>query len=108
MTLSEMEKQNLKSFLIDIYGPQVNSWPMNTRIFDLTFELLEQSGECSDLMDLVPRPLPPGKSASKWIKKQVREALLRKLKKRKKHYVACVNTAAWKMKTEFNMAAQGL
>jgi hypothetical protein len=34
--------------------------------------------------------------------------LLRSLKERKQHYKICVTTSSWKMKTDFEMIANGL
>jgi hypothetical protein len=41
MSLDTLEQHNLKGFLLSLYGPQVNSWPMNDDIFDLTYVLLQ-------------------------------------------------------------------
>lgn len=50
----------LKRFLVKVYGAQANSWAMNDKVFDVTYQLLEESSKCSDIMDLVPRPYAPG------------------------------------------------
>lgn len=105
MDLSLDEKKQLKEFLQSVYGPQVQSWQMNSGVFDLTYGMLKKSEKCSDLMDLVPRPMPYGQSAAKWLAKEVRKALLRQLKERKQHYTACVKSVSLSMKTEFYMEA---
>jgi hypothetical protein len=108
MNLDKIEQENLRLFLSTVYGPQVKSWPMNDSMFDLTYTLLQKSNKCSDLMDLVPRPMPPGQSAAKYITKQVKKTLLRTLKDRKQHYKTCVTAASWGMKMEFIKKANGL
>lgn len=108
MNLNKVEQENMRAFLSAVYGPQVKSWPMNNNIFDLTYKLLQKSNKCSDLMDLVPRPMAPGQSATKYISKQIRNILLRSLKERKQHYRTCVSAAAWGMKMEFLSTANGL
>jgi len=108
MSLSIQEQNNLRSFLFGIYGGEVNSWPMNDDIFDLTYILLQKSRKCSDLMDLVPRPMPPGQSASKYITKQVRTLILNKIKDKKEHYNTCVTGVKWGMKRDFTIKANGL
>lgn len=108
MDLSQTEKIQLKAFLVSVYGPSANVWPMNDEVFNLTFKMLHESQKCSDIMDIVPRPIAFGQPAIKWLQAQLRATLLRKLKDQSKHYAACVSTSAWKMKTDFEMAANGL
>lgn len=108
MSLSKEEKQNLKSFLVNVYGQQANSWVINDEMFNLTYKMLSESGKCSDVMDLVPRPLAVGQNPANWLTKQVRSMMIRKLKDRKGHYAVCVKTSALKMKTSFLMADAGL
>ncbi|HHC7356250.1 TPA: hypothetical protein ACN30S_005022 [Vibrio campbellii] len=108
MSLSIEEKQDLKSFLVNVYGPQARNWAINDEMFNLTYKMLSESGKCSDLMDLVPRPISVGENPAKWLSKQVRSMILRKLKGRKGHYTVCVKTSAIKMKTNFLMIDAGL
>lgn len=102
------EREDLKAFLVSLFGSQVNSWTMNDEIFNLTYELVAASSACSDAMDYVPRPMAPGKEPIKWITKEARSMFLRVLKDRKEHYVACLKSAAYNMKSEFIFAAQGV
>ena len=102
------ERDDLKEFLTTLYGPQVNGWAMNDELFNLTYKLVSESSSCSDAMDFVPRPLAPGKEPIKWLTKQVRSMFLRALKERKEYYVSCLKAAAYNMKPEFEMAAQGV
>ncbi|WP_219587173.1 hypothetical protein, partial [Vibrio parahaemolyticus] len=102
------EKRNLKTFWISLYGPQANQWPVNADMFDLTYKLLEESKKCSDLIDMVPRPMVVGQSPMSWLFSEVRGRLLRTLRNSKEHYVLCVKPASLKMKTQFAMKASGL
>ncbi|RMF20003.1 MAG: hypothetical protein D6758_00510 [Gammaproteobacteria bacterium] len=101
------EKEDLRAFLVALFGERARTCPMNDRMFNLTFILMHESGKCSDAMDFVPRPLPPGRAPIQWLKKQVREAFLRKLKNKKEQYVVCVKAAAYRMKHQFEEAALG-
>jgi hypothetical protein len=108
MSLTVAEKYNLRIFLVTIYGPQANYWPLNDEMFNLTYKLLSESKKCSDVMDLVPRPMPIGANPAKWLAKEVRSMILRKIKERKGHYAICVKSTSLRMKTEFNLKAAGL
>ncbi|WP_257973023.1 hypothetical protein, partial [Vibrio parahaemolyticus] len=108
MSLTIEEKRNLKTFWISLYGPQANQWPVNADMFDLTYKLLEESKKCSDLIDMVPRPMAVGQSPMSWLSSEVRGRLLRTLRNNKEHYVLCVKPASLKMKTQFAMKASGL
>ncbi len=58
------ERQDLKTFLVSLFGAKVNHWPMNEEIFNLTYKLVAESGlVLAGMMDFVPRPMPPGASA---------------------------------------------
>lgn len=102
------EKDDLRAFLVSLYGAQVNGWPMNDQIFNLTYELVSESSSCSDAMDYVPRPLTPGREPIKWVTKQAREMFLRTLKERKDHYVICLKATAYTMKMKFVEASMGV
>ncbi|PIE41163.1 MAG: hypothetical protein CSA49_04855 [Gammaproteobacteria bacterium] len=102
------EQQDLREFLVSLYGPQARRWPMTDRMFNLTYELVSESSACSDAMDYVTRPLQPGMDPIKWITKQAREMFLRALKERKEHYVICLKAAAYTMKFRFDEASMGI
>ncbi len=108
MNLDVTDQGILRSFLIKLYGSQVNKWPMNEKMLNTTYYLLHESSKCSDLMDLVPRPYAPGKSAVQYLSKQARDILLRQLKAREQHYLSCVRTAAYSLKHRFLETAAGL
>lgn len=49
MDLDIADQEVLRSFLIKLYGSQVNKWPMNEKMFDTTYQLLDESSKCSDM-----------------------------------------------------------
>jgi len=101
------ERQDLKDFLVSLYGPQVNKWLMNEKIFNLTYELVALSGKCSGMMDFVPRPMPYGVSPMRYLKKELRGMFLRSISKNKDQYILCVKGAAGAMAAKFKLAALG-
>jgi len=102
------ERQDLKDFLRSLFGEQASVWHMNEGLFNLTYKLVAESGLCSGVMDFVPRPMPPGASAMKYLAKQARGIFLRTISQNKKQYIVCVRAAAWKMVREFQLAARGM
>ena len=108
MDLSEVEQENLRTFLATVYGPQVSEWSMNASVFNHTYKMLNESKKCSDLMELVPRPMAIGQSPIKYISSTARNLLLRKLKDNKRHYQICIGTSALIAKSKIHMAAMGL
>lgn len=53
--------KNLKLFVVNIYGQQASSSEINDEIFNLTYKMLSESVKCSEIMNLVLRPLSVGK-----------------------------------------------
>ena len=102
------ERQELQEFLVSLFGKQAKSWPMSEGIFNLTYELVEESSSCSSAMDYVPRPVPYGSNPFKWLTKQTREMFVRALKDNKEQYVVCLRAAAVRMVRQFQMAAMGI
>ena len=101
------ERQDLQNFLVSLYGTQAYKWHMNEGIFNLTYELVVESGLCSSVMDFVPRPMPPGVSAMKYLAKQAREMFLRSISNNKKQYVICLRVVSAKMVNRFKLEALG-
>ncbi len=102
------ERDDLRAFLVALFGNMASGWPMTEQMFNLTYELVSESASCSKAMDYVPRPLPPGREPFKWLTKEVRGVFLRQLKQDKDHYALCLSAAAYRMSTRFQMAAQGV
>lgn len=70
------DREHLQEFLVALYGSQAKSWYPNEALFNLTFELVQESGECSAAMRYVPEPLAPGKNVFKWLAKEARTKFL--------------------------------
>jgi len=102
------EREDLQDFLVSLYGPQANGWPMNEKIFNLTYELVAESGQCSGMMDFVPRPMPVGASPFRYLAKELRGIFLRTIRQNKKQYIACIKIISLKMATRFQEAARGI
>jgi len=102
------DRDNLKAFLVTLFGNQANNWPMSEKMFNLTFELVSESSACSSAMAFVPRPIPYGQTPFKWLAKEVRSKFLKRLKNDKEHYVICLKAAAYRMVGKFQMASQGV
>ncbi len=102
------EKDNLRAFLVVLFKEKAIGWPMNHKMFNLTYELISESSACSNAMDYVPRPMPLGQQPIKWISKEVRSMFLRNLKNNKNHYAICLKGVAYRMTRRFDAAAQGL
>ncbi len=101
------ERDDLRAFLLGLYGAQVNSWNMSDEVFNIAFKMVRESSSCSDAMDLVPRPLPVGVAPINWLKGQARKAFLRQLKNRKEYYVSCLNYIKLHYRTHITMAGRG-
>ncbi|PSU34051.1 hypothetical protein [Photobacterium lutimaris] len=105
--LTVNEKHELKAYLTQLWGAEAQLWPMNEQLFDVTYLMLQDSKKCSDLMELVPRPMPVGANPSSWLTKEVRKAIIRKLKDDKQYYFICVQARKLQWKTRFLEAANG-
>jgi len=108
MELKYYDTERLKSFLIRLYGAQAKTWPMNEKIFNLTYGLVSSSAACSGSMALVPMPVNPFSNALKSIGKQAAKKFIKALNDDESHYVICLKAAAYKSLTAFQLAAQGL
>lgn len=102
------EQNDLREFLVTLYGSQARSWQPSPELFDLTFELVSESGECTKAMRFVPRPLAPGRSPFRYLATEVRRKFLRALRENRDHYAVCLSAAANRMAHRFHFAAQGL
>lgn len=104
--ITEQEKKDIRAFLVTIYGEQARKWDINFRVLELFGELLQSSDTCSKYMDSVPRPYYFGNTI-KWASKQVRQAIVRHLKKGGKQYLVCLRAAGLSKKSDFVIAASG-
>lgn len=102
------DRDNLKEFLIELYGNQAKRWAINENVFQIVHKMINESSACTDLMDLVPRPHALGKAPIKYLTKEVRSSVIRKLKERKQHYKSCMQMVAIHYKNPIHMAAIGI
>lgn len=102
------EREYLKEFLVALFDRKAKSWHPNEELFNLTYQLISESGECGEAMQFVPEPLGPGKNAMKWLSKEARSKFLKTLAENKEHYVLCLRAAAYRMAQRFDMAAMGV
>jgi len=102
------ERQDLQDFLVSLFGKQARGWYINEKIFNLTYELVAESSSCSSMMDFVPRPMPPGASAIKYLTKQAREMFIRSIKQSNKQYIVCLKYTAYQMVRKFQLASTGV
>lgn len=102
------DREYLKEFLVELYGAQAKRWSMNEKVFAVVQRMINESSACSDLMDIVPRPHAIGKAPIKYITKEIRSAVIRKLKERKEHYSSCMRVVGAHYKTQVYMSALGL
>lgn len=102
--LTESEIQDTKDILQHFYGAQTQNWRVSVKTVEVLGQLIEKTKACDSMMDLVPRPFGAG-SVIKWGKKQVRQAVIRKLKDSSgKHYIACMRAPTASMRTDFYMS----
>lgn len=102
------ERDHLQQFLITIFGQQAASWFPNEPLFNLTYELIQESGGCTEAMRYVPEPLGPARNAFRWMAKEARKKFLKTIAENKDHYAMCIGTAAYRMAHRFHLAAQGV
>lgn len=105
MELNDKEKQDIRTVLREIYGSSVDNWRITNKVFNLFVELIKKSEGCSSAFDLVPRPYRYGISRHQHIRRELGRIARNAVSKRSSHYVACMNSAALGMRTEFEMAA---
>lgn len=108
MSLKYNDSQKLRSFLVRLFGAQANGWPMNERIFNLTYKLVASSASCSRGMDFVPSSINPFSNALKQLGKQAVKKFIQELSNNEKYYETCLRGAAYVYAGEFRRAAQGV
>ncbi|WP_148707064.1 hypothetical protein [Marinobacter sp. F3R11] len=102
------DREHLKQFLVTLFGQQAASWHPNEQLFNLTYELVEESGSCSEAIKYVPGPLGPARNAYKWMAREARSKFLQALSENRDHYTICIGAAAYRMVHRFQLAAQGV
>lgn len=102
------DRAHLKEFLVALFGQQAQSWYPNEQLFNVTYELIDASGECGEALRYIPEPIAPGRNAFKWLAKEARSKFLKTIAENKEQYVVCLRAAAYRMAHRFHLAAQGV
>ena len=107
-SLTQEEKDQMRTILSKWYGAQVREWSMTEKVYLELVEIIQKSRECTEAMDFVPRPLIVGNPLG-WLKKEIRNAVLRFLtEKSNEYYVSCMYAVALGRKTAIWMASRGM
>jgi hypothetical protein len=106
--VSPYEQEDLKAILSRIYPPAlVARWDMNEQMAETLLEMSSELTNCSKLMALVPRPLPPGGRPLRYIASEARRQLLNQLRD-DDTYLSCVKVGAASYRSKFEAASMGL
>jgi len=92
MSATTMERTELEDYVKAFYrlGGRTFSGCMNDEAATIFFQMLQLAAECSDAMDLVPRPTGT-KTTVKWLIKNLRRTFINRM--RQDFYVLCVANA---------------
>lgn len=102
------EEDEMRDVLSNFYGPIVNTWNINSGVYEVLGRLVTESKQCTQAMHLVPRPWDIS-SPLKWAQRQVRQAVVRYLNTPEgRHYLICMKAAARNFRSEFERAQLGL
>ncbi|MCG7545343.1 MULTISPECIES: hypothetical protein [Pseudoalteromonas] len=97
-------KRIIEGFFGKPYAMRVN---VNDKVIELVWEMVSKSEECSDAMDLVPRP--HGIVAGpKYVAQQLRGIARRLLKGDVRIYHICKRAASLQYRTRIDLASRGL
>lgn len=106
--MSPYEQEDLAAILSRIYPPAlVARWQINEEMAEILLEMSSELGNCSKLMALVPRPLPPGHRPLRYLAGEARRMLLRQLRD-DDTYLSCVRVGAAAYRSKFEAANLGL
>ncbi len=108
MTISINDQHELQKYLYRLYGEESTNWKINDQVFDVVFFMVRESRKCSDLMDLIPRPMPVGANPSTWLTSEVRSAIIRAISDEKQLYHTCVVGVKASWKTAIYQALNGM
>lgn len=106
--MTPYEQEDIRTILSRVYPPEiVGRWNINDRVAETLLEMSAQLSNCSKVMDLVPRPMPPGARPLQYITKEARRALMRQLKE-DETYITCIRAGAVGYRSRFEEASAGL
>lgn len=106
--MSPYEQEDIRHILSRVYSPAIaGRWEINDRVAETLLEMSSELSNCSKLMGLVPRPMPPGGRPLRYISKEARKALIRQLKE-DETYISCVKVGAAAYRSQFEAASMGM
>lgn len=106
--MSPYEQEDIRAILTRIYPPAVvGRWEINDQVAETLLQMSAELTNCSKLMSLVPRPLPPGARPLQYIAKEARSALVRQLRD-DETYLSCVRIGSAAYRSKFEAASLGL
>jgi len=71
-------EENTRTILVKIYGNEARNWEINDRVVNVVFEMLQQGGACTSLVEYVPKPYNPFSNPLKALGKQAIKSLFKK------------------------------
>lgn len=103
-------RSDLKAILVRIYGNSIaGSWEASEQIYLAFVELVRASSECTNAVSMVPSPLPIGSPVSRWLKREVRDKVLKFFADNSnEHYLMCLDAYKWKYRHRFELANHGV
>ena len=106
--MSPYEQDDIRAILSRVYPPEIVArWSINDRVAETLLEMSAQITNCSKVMDLVPRPMPPGARPLQYISREARRGLMRQLKD-DEAYITCIKAGSAGYRTRFEEASAGL
>lgn len=106
--MTPYEQEDIRSILNRVYPPEIVArWDINDRVAETLLEMSAQISNCSKVMDLVPRPMPPGARPLQYITKEARRALMRQLKD-DESYITCIKAGSVAYRSRFEAASAGM
>ena len=112
VTLTEDDKALIKAYLVALYKTQAQSWKINNKVASVVERMLRESENCSENMDLVPRPHSITKAGINYVRKQLqgmaKRTAKRNIYKIKKQYIVCSKAIKLVYRTPLAIARSGL
>lgn len=71
-------EENTRTILVKLYGNEARAWEINDRVVNVVFEMLQQGGVCTRLVEYVPKPYNPFSNPLKALGKQAIKGLFKK------------------------------
>jgi hypothetical protein len=101
MDVTYEEKHKVRDILQKVYGPQAMSWKVNEQTLEVFADHLMKVQRLCPAMDLVPRYLAPGASASRYVRRELAR-IIRSLESENSTFnLHCMRAAGLSMRMEF-------